>query len=162
VPTLVRDDGSVLTEFGAIATWIARRFPEAHLLPEGVDAEARTIEIMEYVEGSVHGQGFGRIFKPARFEPQDVLHTKAGIGQSSVKAQGKAMVERGFSIIDAQLAGRDYAAGDRFGIADAALFYVERWAPQVDVALPPHVAAHFERMLARPSVQKVRAIWGEA
>ena len=162
VPALVRDDGSVLTEFGAIATWIGRTFPDADLVPSDPEAEARTIELLEYVEGTVHGQGFTRLFMPERFEPQDVVHTKLGLGQSSVKAQGRQMVEKGFAILDAQLAGRRFAAGDRFTIADAALFYVERWAPQVGIALPEHVRAHYERMLGRPAVQKVRAMWGEA
>jgi glutathione S-transferase len=29
VPTLIRDDGTVLTEFGAIARWLSRIYPEA-------------------------------------------------------------------------------------------------------------------------------------
>ena len=161
VPTLVRDDGAVLTEFGAIATWLARTHPAAGLIPDDVDAEARAIEVMEYVEGTIHGQGFGRIFKPAKFEPQDVVHGKLGVGQSSVKDQGRAMVEQGFAILDAQLGRHPYAVGERMTIADAALFYVERWAPMMKIALPSHVQAHLDLMLARPAVQRVRAIWGE-
>ena len=34
VPTLERDDGSILTEFPAIAFWLARTNPEAGLLPD--------------------------------------------------------------------------------------------------------------------------------
>ena len=41
VPTLVRGDGSVLTEFPAIATWIARMHPDKALLPADADGEAR-------------------------------------------------------------------------------------------------------------------------
>ncbi len=37
VPTLVRDDGSVLTEFPAIAYWLARTNPQAKLLPDDPD-----------------------------------------------------------------------------------------------------------------------------
>ena len=162
VPTLVRDDGSVLTEFGAIATWIGRCFPDAGLLPHDIEAEARMTEILEYVEGTVHGQGFTRIFKPEKFEPRDVVHTKLGLGQSDVKAQGRETVNDGFAILDRQLAGGCFAAGDRLSIADAALFYVERWAPQIGITLPANLHAHFEFMLARPAVQTVRAIWGEA
>jgi glutathione S-transferase len=33
IPTLVRDDGSALTDFQAIAWWLARQFPKAGLLP---------------------------------------------------------------------------------------------------------------------------------
>lgn len=161
VPTLVRDDGSVLTEFGAIAIWLAHTNPEAGLLPDDPDEEARAVAIMDYAVGTVHGQGFGRIFLAERYEPQDVVHQTLGLGQGSVKQQGREMVERGFAILDDQMAGREFAAAERFGVADAALFYVERWAPQVDIDLPPNLAAHFDRIRRRPAAEKVMGIWGE-
>ena len=37
-------------------------------------------------------------------------------------------VEAWFAILDPQLGRHDYAVGDGFTIADAALFYVEHWA----------------------------------
>ncbi|MFC0409402.1 glutathione S-transferase family protein [Roseomonas elaeocarpi] len=161
VPTVERDDGSVLTEYGAIATWLARQHPEAGLLPEDPEAEARMREAMDYAVGTLHAQGFGRIFMPAKFEPPDLVH-KAGLGASSVKALGREMVEQGFAILDAGLAGREWVAGDRYSIGDSALFYCERWAPQVGIELPANLAAHFERMKARPAVRRVLEVWGEA
>ena len=161
VPTLVRDDGTVLTEFGAIATWLARTNPDKDLLPSDPEIEARATETLDYVEGTIHGQGYARLFAPSVFEPQDVIHGTLGLGQSAVKSQGRAMVETGFAILDPQLARHPYAAGDSFTIADAALFYVERWAQPQGIALPVNLAAHFERMLARPAVHKVRQLWGE-
>lgn len=162
VPALVRDDGSVLTEFSAVATWLARMHPDAKLIPADAEGEARTIETMAYVEGTIHGQGFGRLFMPERFEPQDAVHQGLGLGASSVKKQGRTMIEQGFAILDAQLAGRDFAVGDTIGVADMALFYVERWAAQQGIALPSNLRRHYDRMIARPAVAKVRAIWGEA
>ena len=162
VPTLVRNDGSVLTEFTAIAVWLARTHPDKGLMPEDAEGEARLVEMMDYVEGTIHGQGYGRIFMPAKFEPQDMVHQATGLGSASVKAQGLQMVEQGFAILDPQLARHDYAMGDTLTIADLALFYVERWAPQNGVTLPINLRRHFDRMLARPAVEKVRRIWGEA
>jgi glutathione S-transferase len=162
VPVLVRDDGTVMTEFGAIAGWIARAYPEASLRPADAESEARMTEVMEYVEGTVHGQGFSRIFKPARFEPQDVLHGKAGLGRSKVESQGRDIVEKGFAILDKHMEGERYVTGENFSIADSALFYVERWAPLTNIALPVNIQGHYARMLARPSVQKVRALWAES
>jgi glutathione S-transferase len=161
VPTLVRDDGVVLTEYGAIATWIGLAFPDKGLVPAEDEDRVRMTEIMDYAVGTLHGQAFGRVFKPAKFEPKDLLH-KAGLGQSSTKAEGLEMVKEGFAILDEQLAGRTYAGGSRFSIGDSALFYCERWAPQVGVALPPNVAAHLDRMKARPSVRRALEIYGEA
>ena len=161
VPTLLRDDGSVLTEFGAIATWLARQNPDKHLLPDTPEDEARAIEIMDYAVGTVHTQAFSRIFAPAKFEPKDLVHGTLGLGQSSTKDEGRTMARKGLDILAVALAGKPYAGGSRFGIADAALFYVERWAPMVDISLPPVLAAHLERMKGRPAVQRVMRAEGE-
>ena len=161
VPTLVRDDGSVLTEFGAIATWLARTSPGKGLLPDEPDAEARVVEVLDYVEGTIHGQGFTRLFVPAKFAPQDVVHGTLGLGHASVERQGREIAEMGFAILDPQLGRQPYAVGDTFTIADAALFYVERWAAPQGIALPVNVAGHFARMKARPAVAQVMRSWGE-
>ena len=161
VPTLLRDDGSVLTEFGAIANWIARSAPDKHLLPHDANGEARAVEVMDYVVGTIHGQGFGRIFKPEKFEPADTLHKATGLGASAVKDQGRQIAEAGFRLLNEDLVRHPYIAGDTFSVADAALFYVERWAPQVKIDLPSNVAAHFVRIKERPAVRKVMEIWGE-
>lgn len=161
VPTLLRDDGSVLTEYGAIAIWLARTNPEAALLPSDLDQEVRVLEIMDYVVGTLHGQGFGRVFMPQKFEPPDVVHETLGLGQSATKTKGREMVHQALGILERQLAGREYAAGDRFTIADSALFYAERWAPQENIELPPGLAGHLERMKARPAVHRVLSVWGE-
>lgn len=162
VPILVLDDGRVLTEFGAIAVWLARQAPELKLLPSDPDEEERALSLMDYAVGTIHGQGFARVFMPAKFEPQDPVHQTLGLGQGSVKTLGVQMIQEAFAIVDAQLAGREWAAGDAFGVADAALFYVERWAPQVNVDLPPNVLAHFTRVKARPAAGKVMQLWGES
>ncbi len=161
VPTLLRDDGSVLTEFGAIANWIARTAPEKHLLPSDPNGEARAIEVMDYVVGTIHGQGFGRIFKPEKFEPPDLLHKTTGLGASAVQEKGREIVDAGFRLLDQNLVRHQFVAGESFSVADAALFYVERWTPQLKIELPANVAGHFERMKELPSVRKVMAIWGE-
>jgi len=147
IPTLVRNDGSALTEFQAIAYWLARSYPKAKLLPGDPDNDARVMEAMDYAVGTIHGQGYTRIFTTANFTPNEVDH-------EAVKAHGREIVERGFAIMDDTLAGKEYVAGD-FSIADAALFYVEFWADKIGIDLPPHCRAHYQRMLARPVVQRV-------
>ena len=162
VPTLVRDDGTVMTEYGAIATWLARTNPDTGLIPADPEAERHGLEVMDYAIGTLHLQGFGRLFKAANYEPQDTLHQTLKLGQASVRGQGRAIIDEALSILDRQMAGRPYVAGEAFTIGDSALFYATRWAPQEGIALPPNLAGHFERMIARPAVARVRALWGEA
>ena len=148
IPTLIRDDGSVLTEFGAIARWLARTNPEAALLPQDPDSEARAIELLDYVVGTVHMRGFSRMIVPAVFGPE--------AQHADIVAIGRGMVTKGFEIIDAGLAGKDYVAG-RYSYADAALFYVGRWAQRFSMPLPPNCKRHYETMMERPAVKRVLA-----
>jgi glutathione S-transferase len=160
VPTLVRDDGTVLTEFGAIATWLARTNPSKAFIPEDAETEALVVETMSYVEGTIHGQGYARILVPQQFEPQDFIHGRLGLGRERVRKQGREIVSKGFAILDPQVGRHAYAASESITIADFAMFYVERWAAKYDIALPINVQRHFDRMLARPAVHKVMALAG--
>jgi glutathione S-transferase len=147
VPTLTRDDGAVLTEFPAIAYWLARTNPFAGLLPDDIDQQARALELLDYAVATIHMQGFGRQFRASNFTP-------SAADEEAVKAKGKEIAEKGFAVLDKALQGKDYAVG-KFSIADAAIFYVEFWAKRVGITLPANCAAHLDRMLARPSVQRV-------
>ena len=148
VPTLVRDDGSVLTEYPAIAYWLARTNPDKKLLPEDVETQVRAIEALDYAVATVHMQGFSRLFRASNYTPNPADEDK-------VKERGKEMVEKGFVVLDKALAGKDYVAGT-FSIADSALFYVEFWGgKRMNMKLPPNCDAHLNRMLARPAVQRV-------
>lgn len=152
VPTLVRDDGSVLTEFPAIALWLARTYPAAELLPTDVEGEARALEIMDHVVGTIHGQGFARLFRPSNFAPDEASHPK-------VLDRGAELASKGLAILAERLDGRAYALGERFSVADAAMYYVERWANGRKL-LPDGLRAHHDRVAARPAVGRVLAAEG--
>jgi glutathione S-transferase len=148
VPALQRDDGSVLTEFPVIASYLAKTNPQAKLIPQDLETEIRAAEAMEYAVATMHGQGFARIFRPGNFSPAEQ--------EEQVKARGREMVEKGFQILDKALAGKNYLGGSELSAADAAVFYVEFWgAGRLNMKLPPNVAAHYERMKSRPAVQRV-------
>jgi glutathione S-transferase len=148
VPTLVRDDNSVLTEFGAIARWLARTNPEARLLPDDPEREVRATELLDYVVGTVHMRGFSRMIVPMVFGPE--------AQRAEIVAAGRGLAARGFEIIDAGLSSKTYVA-DRYSYADPALFYVERWAEQFSIPLPPNCKRHYEAMKKRPAVERVLA-----
>lgn len=147
IPTLVRDDGRPLTEFQAIAYWLARNNPKAKLLPDNLDDEVRVLETMDFIVGTIHMQGFARIFNTPQFTPDEKDH-------QAVKTQGKEIVNNGFAVINDLLSGTEYVT-NHFTIADAALFYVEFWADRIDLELPEHCRTHYQRMLTRPAVYQV-------
>jgi len=147
IPTLVRDDGTPLTEFQAIAYWLARSNPKTKLLPDDLERETLVLEIMDYVVGTIHMQGFARIFNTGAFTPNEADY-------DAVRKQGEETVIKGFANIDDVLNGKDYIAGE-FSVADAALFYVEFWADRINLDLPENCLAHYRRMLKRPAVHRV-------
>jgi glutathione S-transferase len=147
VPALVRDDGSVLTEYPAIAYWLAAKNPDSHLLPASVDEATDALSLTDYAVSTIHMQGFARLFRSSNFSPNPS-------DEDAVKARGTEIAEKGFATLDRALEGKDYAVGP-FSIADSAIFYVEFWSKRVNMTLPSNCAAHLERMLARPSVQRV-------
>ncbi|WP_424812003.1 glutathione S-transferase family protein [Roseococcus sp. YIM B11640] len=151
VPALMRDDGTVLTEFPVIAWWLARSNPQAALIPADLDGEARAMEWMDYLCGTVHPQGFTRQFRADRFAKDEA-------DQPRVIAQGKAAAEEYLALVDSRLAGDPWLLASGYSVADAALFFLENWAAgRAGMTLPPRLAKHLAAMKARPAVQRALA-----
>ena len=148
VPALERDDGSVLTEYGAIATWLARTNPQAGLIPQDPEAEVRALEAMDYTVATIHMQGFTRIARPTNFSPDEA-------DKEVVQARGREIYAKGLGILAHKLGDKPWVAGDQYSIGDTAVFYASRWAPRAGVDLPHAIAAHSARMMQRPAVQRV-------
>ncbi len=148
VPAIQRDDGSVVTEYPVIAHWLAKTNPQAGLRPQGEDAELAAASATDYCVATIHMQGFARLFRPGNFTPSEA-------DQDAVKARGREMIEKGYALMDKALDGKEWLAGS-YSFADSALFYVEYWgAKRMAMQLPPHLASHYERMLARPAVKRM-------
>jgi len=155
IPTLVLNDGQALTEFQAIAYWLARSYPRKRLLPDDALLATRALELMDYVVGTVHGQAYTRIFTTERYLPAGLPEAERSTWLAAIQARGRQMVAEAFEVIEARLPDAGYALGSDFSIADAALFYVEFWADKTGIALPPRCTAHYQLVRARPVVQQV-------
>jgi glutathione S-transferase len=155
VPVLQRDDGTALTEFPAIAFYLARTNPAAKLLPTGTEGEARALELLDYLIATIHMRGFTRIFRPNNFTPNPVDEEK-------VKEAGRDIIIKGFAILEPVLGDKDYILGE-FSIVEAAFFFLENWARnRARIPLPAAFEAHLDRLLARPSTQRALAAEGLA
>jgi len=128
VPTLVID-GRPLTEVAGILFYLARRYPEAGLLPAGdPEAEARVVSWMSFIASTVH---------PARRE-------------------GLEHASRVYAMVDRRLGSGEWAV-ERYSIADIHLFrlfwrFRGAFRPEADAF--PHLEAHYQRVMARPAVQR--------
>ena len=155
VPALLRDDGSMLTEWTAIAWYLAKTNPEAKLLPSTIEGEVRALEAVDYMIATVHMGGFSRMFRPSKYTPTTS-------DEPAVKQTGRDMVISSFKLLARNLGDKPYVLGE-YSLADAVLFYLEFWAVKfMKIELPAALQAHYERMLARPAVQRAVAQEGFA
>ena len=127
VPTLLID-GRPLTEVAAILFYLARRYPDAALLPEDIEAQAQAVSWMSFIASTVH---------PAR--RQGIEHARSV-----------------YTIADQRLGNRDWALG-RYSIADIHLFRLFwRFSNSLKPARADFASlfAHYDRMMARPAVRR--------
>ena len=149
VPALLVPQHGLLTEFQAIAYWIATSFPDAGLWPVSRMDRTHTLEALDFIVGSVHMRGFTFVRVPRKF-----LDDPAG--QDALRAYGRREVSKGLAILSELLGDKDYLLG-AFGIADAALYYVLDWAVADGFDLPDNLARCLERLRGRESVIRAEA-----
>jgi glutathione S-transferase len=149
VPVLIVD-GKTMTESVAIQMWIARSFPAAQLLPSDPWQELQAISLMAWCSSGIH-PFLARINSPPRV--CDVPNS----GESVRKLAADQLFEN-FRIADNLLAGRAFFF-DHFTAPDVHFFWCIRRATQFELDLAPfkNCMAHFERIKARPSAQKLLA-----
>jgi glutathione S-transferase len=128
VPTLVVD-GRPLTEVAGILFYLAKAYPEAGLLPDDAEGQARVVSWMSYIAATVH---------PAR-------------------RQGLEHARRVYAQADRRLGSHDWTVGDAYSIADIHLFRLF-WRFYGSLNPPaeefPNLMRLYGRMLQRPAVQK--------
>lgn len=71
-------------------------------------------------------------------------------------AEARRSLDTAYAMLDAHLAGRDWAIGDRFTLADCAASPALFYASMVHPFAPAHsnLAAYFERLLTRPAMRR--------
>jgi glutathione S-transferase len=156
VPALATDRG-VLTENPVIMGYIAQTFPEAKLAPIGDSFAFADIQAFNlFLTATVH-VAFAHVFRPTRYG-------EGGDTAMAMKAKAKTSLDEYFTMIDDKMSdGRPFVHGDSHTISDPYLLVFSRWLDRADFGGPSkytHVAAHRERMEARPAVQKVLAAEG--
>ena len=145
IPTLVDHDAGdfAIFESGAILLYLAEKF--GRFMPADAQDRSRVIQwVMWQMSGLGPMMGQATVFN-RYFEEKLPSVIDRYVRES----------QRLFGVMDAQLATRDYLVGD-YSIADIACFPWVRghdWAG-VDMSGFPHLQRWFERISARPAVQR--------
>lgn len=151
VPALVTDK-DVLSETVAILAFIAQTVPQAKLAPLADPfLFARMQAFNAYLASTVHvAHAHGR--RGARWADEPSSH--ADMLRKVPQTMGEC-----FRLIENDFLAGPYVLGEQYSVADPYLFTIAGWleGDKVDIAEFPRVQAHYERMKARPAVQKALA-----
>jgi glutathione S-transferase len=164
---LSHDDPQVMGELAAL--WPLKRFPvlvdagrtitEASIIIEhlGIYHPGPVSLLPADARAAMEVRSMDRFFDNYISTPQqkvvaDSLRPEAERDTRGV-AEARAMLDTAYDWLDRMMAGREWAAGDRFSLADCGaapfLFYAD-WTHRIGTAFA-NVIAYRQRLLARPS-----------
>jgi glutathione S-transferase len=143
VPT-IEDDGFVLWESNVIVRYLATRHGLGTLCPDDLKARFRAERWMDWQQTSLN-PAITPVFV-------NLIRTPPERRDAAAVARSAELAEGWLALLDAELAGSDYLAGDRLTIADIpAGVSVNRWYRlPIERRAHPHVAAWLARLKARP------------
>lgn len=148
-------DGEVITEVPAIATAIASLAPEWHLMGRTALDRARVYEWMNWLSGTLHGQGFGALWRPQRFSDDPEAF-------NSITAKGRKTISECFDLIEGKISG-PCSTGDGFTAVDPFLLVFYRWGNGIGIDMPstcPRYTAFAQELVRRGSVAAALAAEG--
>jgi glutathione S-transferase len=149
VPALLRDDNTVVTEYPAIAFWLARRHSETKLIGEAFEEQARALELIDHIVSTIHMRGYTLAMHPQKF-------VSDAAAQEELRKAGCAIFEEGLQTLSERLDGQNWFLGE-YSIADPTAYYLLNWARREAFPLAENLVEFLARMEARPSVRAARA-----
>ncbi len=135
VPFLELDDGRVIAETISICRYLDELHPEPPLIGRDAFERAETDMWIRRVETGV-GTPVGLFWQHGHPLTAKLVNQVPGMGEAA-RAQALAML----GWFDAQLAGQDWLAGNRFTLADIALLSIIDFAGWIGIALPAEAGA---------------------
>lgn len=152
VPTLVLDDGTVITESLAVLQYIAAVAPDARLGSEPGDAvaQARMNELLAYLVSDVH-KAWAPLFVPGRY-------VTMAANEDDARQAALIQLDKQYSRLNAMMHGRDWALFSRRTVADAYLYVMCSWLDATPGSLTPYpaLAACTARLDNDPGIMQAR------
>ncbi|KAH6874782.1 glutathione S-transferase [Thelonectria olida] len=143
-------DGETLTEVPALLNYIASLVPKARLVGDEGLGRARVAEWLNFLSGTLHGNGLAMLKRPGRFADDPAAF-------DALRVKGKKVVRSCFARIDGQLEGREFAVGDALTAADFYLYGFARLGREIRFDMEtdfPNYAAHARRAEGFDGVRK--------
>ena len=150
VPTVMLDNGIVLTEAAAILTWLVDTYPDAALGATSEQPLSRfaIAEALSYLTSDVHA-AFGPFFGPEHYSNDKRQY-------SALQEKSLEQVAMHLSSLDDMLSEHPYMLAAGRSVADAYLYVLTRWADYLPDGIRPfpRLASFRIRMESDEAVQR--------
>ena len=150
VPVLV-DNGQVITQIVAIILYLDQKFPEAKFLPTEPVARAKALEVLAWMNNTVHPT-FTHIFMPHKFSDQADVQANLKVFNTQIHngllSELQALVQSSTS---------PWLFGDNIGPVDAYALTLTRWGSiaGIDPSTYPALWAHVQKVSANEAISVV-------
>jgi glutathione S-transferase len=142
---VLRDDGQVVIESGAIIEYIVRKYGKGRLAPaESTPAYVQYLQLMHYAEGSAMLPIMLRLYL-----------SRLGDAAKPLEPRVTAEIENHMGFLDAQLQGRDWFVGNELSAADIQLsFAIQAARLLYGLDKFPNLSRFLDRIHARPAYKR--------
>jgi len=152
IPTLVLDDGSVVTESAAILLHLGQTYPKSGLIASEPSQRAQQIRGLVYVAANCYA-AIGILDYPDRWypEPDDAA-------KKAMQSRGRARLHELWEIFADQFPATPWLSGDRLGALDILAATISMWsgARKALAASRPEFSKLLARIEADP---RIAAVW---
>ncbi|KAF5253807.1 hypothetical protein FANTH_1500 [Fusarium anthophilum] len=138
VPALTVDN-EVITEMPAILSFICSLLPEENLLGIGPVQQAKVLEWLVFLSGTLHGLGYGAWLRPGRFSGDVTAHDK-------IRIKGREVIRESFKRIDDRLKDHQFIVGNALTVVDINIYIFARWAHEVEIDLEKEYSHYYEHV----------------
>ncbi|KAI1053748.1 hypothetical protein LB507_007417 [Fusarium sp. FIESC RH6] len=140
VPALAVNN-DIVTEMPAILSFISSLVPNERLLGSAPFENAKVMEWLVVLSGTMHGLGYGAFLRPGRFSDDEGAY-------EGIREKGKKVIEESFGRIDNGYKGREFIIGKGLTAVDFNVYVFARWAHEarIDVKDYPSYHEHLRRI----------------
>jgi GST-like protein len=150
VPTLVLDDGTVLTESAGIALWLAERFSKMQLLPDAASARALCFRWMTYFSANV--------YVPIIISDFPDRWVEGEAAARNLEEQARQRTKDGWKVFEDSIAPAPFLLGNRISVLDIYVAMISRWRPG-RAWITEHCPMAMSAVLATEAHPSIAATW---
>ncbi|KAL6922246.1 hypothetical protein ACHAPO_003002 [Fusarium lateritium] len=148
VPALAVDN-EIITEMPAILSYISSLVPKENLLGATSFQNAKVIEWLAFLSGTLHGLGYGAWLRPGRFSDDVSAH-------DGIRAKGKDVIHESFKRIDDGYKNSQFAVGGALTAVDFNVYVFARWAHEVNIDLEKEYPFYYQHLKGIEKMEGVK------